>query len=87
MGARPADVVRIVAGETALLLVPAVAVGLGGAVALTRFIRSMLFGITELDAVTFALTPVLLAMVVLVACFAPARRALHIDPVAALREE
>jgi predicted permease len=87
MGARSTDVVRIIAGETVRLVVPAVALGLGGAVALTRFVRSMLFGVTPLDAVTFALTPVLLAMVVLAACFAPARRALHVDPVTALREE
>lgn len=87
MGARPADVFRMIVGETVVLVFWAVAIGLGGAWALTRYIRFMLFGVTGLDALTFSLTPILLAIIVLIASFAPARRALRIDPMRALREE
>jgi len=87
MGARPADVLAMVMGESALLVVAAIISGLGGAWALTRYVRSMLFGVTELDASTFVLAPVALAMVVMVACLGPARRAVRVDPMTALREE
>lgn len=87
MGARPADVLGMVMGESALLVLAAVVCGLGGAWALTRYVRSMLFGVTELDATTFAVAPVLLAIIVMLACLGPARRAVRVDPMTALREE
>ena len=87
MGARPADVLSMVMGESALLVLAAIVSGLGGAWALTRYVRSMLFGVTELDATTFALAPVLLSIIVLIACLGPARRAVRVDPMTALREE
>ena len=87
MGARHADVVRMVLGETAILVVFAIAAGLGGAWALTRYIRSMLYGVTELDPATFIATSVLLAAVVLIASLGPVRRAVGVDPITALREE
>jgi putative ABC transport system permease protein len=87
MGARPADVVRMVLGESSVLGLGAVLAGLGGAWALTRYIRSMLYGITELDSVTFTVTPVLLALVSLTATLGPARRAARVDPVKALKDE
>jgi putative ABC transport system permease protein len=87
MGARPGDVLAMVMGESALLVLAAIVTGLGGAWALTRYVRSMLFGVTELDASTFILAPVLLAIVVMVACLGPARRAVRVDPMTALREE
>jgi predicted permease len=87
MGARPADVLGMVIGETMVLVLVAIAFGLGGAWALTRYIRSMLYGVTELDAMTFGLAPVVLSIIVLIACLAPARHAAHIDPMRALREE
>jgi predicted permease len=87
MGARPADVLGMVIGETMILALAAIGVGLGGAWALTRYIRSMLYGVTELDASTFSLAPVLLLGVVLFACLGPARYAARIDPMRALREE
>ena len=61
--------------------------GVAGAVGMTRALRSMLFGVTPLDPVSFALAPTMLAAVALLACYLPARRALRIDPIAALREE
>jgi predicted permease len=87
MGARPADVLAMVIGEAMVLVAFATAAGFGGAWALTRFIRSMLYGVTEMDAPTLCLAPVLLMAVVLAACLAPARHASHIDPAKALREE
>jgi ABC-type antimicrobial peptide transport system permease subunit len=87
MGARQVDVLRMVLGETTVLVLLAIAAGLGGAWAVTRYIRSMLYGVSELDPTTFALTAVLLAAIVFIASLGPARRAVHIDPMAALREE
>jgi len=77
----------MVAGETARLVLLAVAIGLGGACALTRYIRSMLYGVNQFDAATFALTSILLSMLVLIASFGPARRAVQVDPMIALRDE
>ena len=87
MGARQADVLRMVLGETTVLVLFAIAAGLAGAWAVTRYIRSMLYGVNEIDPATFALTSVLLAAIVLIASLAPARRAVRVDPMTALREE
>lgn len=87
MGARPADVVVMVIGETGVLVLLGAALGLGSAWALTRFIRSMLHGVSELDPVTFLLTPALLALIVLIASLGPSLRAARVDPMKALREE
>ncbi len=87
MGARQSDVLRMVLGETGVLVLLAIALGLGGAWAVTRSIRSMLYGVSELDPTTFALTSVLLALIVIVASLGPARRAVCVDPMTALRDE
>jgi putative ABC transport system permease protein len=87
MGARQADVLRMVLGETSILVLLAVVAGLGGAWAVTRYIRSMLHGVSELDPTTFALTSILLAVIVLIASLGPALRAVRVDPMTALRDE
>jgi predicted permease len=87
IGARPSDVLAMVFGEILMLVVLAAGLGLGGAWALTRYIRSMLYAVTNLDAATFALAPILLAAIVLIATLAPARHAVRIDPMRALRED
>ena len=63
------------------------AAGLVAALGATRAIRSMLFGVTPLDPVSFAAAPALLAAVALLACYLPARRATRVDPLVALRDE
>lgn len=64
-----------------------VAAGLAGAFGLTRYLKSLLFGVTETDPMTFMLIPVLLLTVAMLACYLPARHAAAIDPIAALRQE
>lgn len=64
-----------------------VALGLFGALALTRAIASQLFGVSATDPLTFAMVSVLMALVVLAACWLPARRATGVDPLVALRHE
>jgi len=64
-----------------------VALGIVGAVLLTRVLKSMLYGVTRFDGATFAVVPAILATVALVACLIPGARAATVDPVIALREE
>jgi predicted permease len=87
MGAQPTAVLGMVLRETMILALFAVAVGLSGAWTLARYIRSMLYSVTELDASTLCFAPVLLTAIVLLASLVPARHALRIDPTQALREE
>ncbi|MGI8741985.1 MAG: ABC transporter permease [Bryobacteraceae bacterium] len=86
MGARPQHVLVLVVRESFALAVAGVFVGLGGAWALTRYLTSMLYGVTVLDSAVFATMPMLLAAIAIGAAWAPARRASRIDPMTALRE-
>jgi len=87
MGAGPRDVLRMVLGQGLLLGVIGVALGAAGALALTRLIRGLLFGISSFDPLTFVVMAALLTAVTLVACWVPARRATRVDPMVALRYE
>ena len=87
LGAQRADVVRLALRHTILATVAGLAIGLAAAALLTRYLETMLFGITPLDPVTFVAAPLVLATVALIACVLPARRATAIDPMAALRCE
>jgi putative ABC transport system permease protein len=87
LGARAADVLRLVLREGMAPVILGTAAGLVAAVAATRAIRSMLFGVTPLDPVSLAVAPALLGVVALLACYLPARRATRVDPLVALREE
>ena len=64
-----------------------VAIGLGAAAGLTRLMSSLLYGITPLDPMTYAVVPVILAIATVLASYLPARRVVAVDPVEALRSE
>lgn len=87
LGARKVDILRAVVGHGLKLTVFGVAVGLAGALLLTRVISSFLYGVTRTDPMTFVCVSLLLAGVALLASYIPARRAAKIDPMVALRYE
>lgn len=87
LGARQRDMLKLVMGQGLMLIVSGVAAGLAGAFALTRLMTSLLFDIGTTDPLTFAATALLLAIVALLACYVPARRAAKVDPMVALRHE
>ncbi|HYL61307.1 MAG TPA: ABC transporter permease [Candidatus Methylomirabilis sp.] len=87
LGAQPQDVFRIIVGEGVRLALLGVGVGLVAALALTRLLRTFLFGISAYDPLTFVGVSLLLTLVALAACFFPARRATQVDPLVALRYE
>jgi predicted permease len=87
LGAKQVDVLRLVLSRGVLLAVVGVAIGSIAAVLLTRLMRSLLFGVSATDWITFSAVGVLLFVVALLACALPARRATKVDPLIALRYE
>ncbi|HYS05468.1 MAG TPA: ABC transporter permease [Candidatus Dormibacteraeota bacterium] len=87
LGARPRDVIALVLGQGMRPVLAGVGAGLLGAFLLTRTMRSLLFGVSATDPLTFALIALFLASVALAACYLPARRATRVDPMIALRAE
>ncbi|MGI8498824.1 MAG: ABC transporter permease [Gemmatimonadaceae bacterium] len=87
LGARSSDVVSLIVGQGAWLVAAGIGLGLFGAIALTRLMSSLLFEVTPGDPPTYAAIVALLAGVALLASYLPARRATHIDPLLALRQE
>ncbi len=87
LGARKTTILSMILKQGLVLLAAGSAIGIVGALGLTRFLSSYLYGISATDPVTFVLVPVLLAGVALAACYVPARRAARIDPMVALRYE
>jgi len=87
LGASKRDVLKLVLGHGLRLTLVGVALGLSVSFALTRYLGSLLLGVTSTDALTFSSVAILLCAVALFACFIPARRAMRVDPLVALRYE
>jgi putative ABC transport system permease protein len=87
LGARPSNLVALVLREGLRLVVLGIAVGVGAALLLTRFLETLLFGVNARDMTTFVVAPALLFGAALLGCLAPARRAMRVDPAVALRAE
>ena len=87
LGAQAGDILKLVWKSGVSLILIGVAIGLAGALALTRLITSLLFGVTATDATTLATVSAGLIAVALLACYIPAHRATKVDPLVALRYE
>ena len=87
LGAQPRDVLRMVAAKAGVLLVVGLAVGLGSALALARLVSSMLYAVGAGDTIVFAAAAAAMAAIALLATSVPARRAMNVDPLVALRAE
>jgi len=87
LGAQRLDVLRMVLRDGVGMTLVGVAIGLIGALGLTRLMASMLFGVKPTDPITFAGVALLLSAIALLACYVPARRAMKVDPIEALRHE
>ncbi len=85
LGAQIADVLKLVLRRALLLAFVGIGIGIAGAIAVTRYLASLLFGVQPVDTVTFIGVAFVLTLVVFVACLIPARRAARIDPLEALR--
>ncbi len=87
LGAQKRDVVAMVLAEGSRLVAAGLALGIVGALLATRLLTSILFRVRPFDPLTFASVSLLLAVAALLACYLPARRAAHVDPMVALREQ
>ena len=87
LGARPAEVRRMIVTDGMKQAVAGVVIGVGGAIWLTRMMTSMLFGVAPGDPLTLACVAALLLLTAALACYVPARRATHVDPLVVLRTE
>ncbi|HEX5412699.1 MAG TPA: ABC transporter permease [Terriglobia bacterium] len=87
IGAERGDVLKMVVGHGLKLVLAGVVIGIAGALALTRFLASALYGVTPTDPLTFIAVSLILITVALAACYIPARRAAKVDPMVALRYE
>jgi putative ABC transport system permease protein len=87
LGASSRDVLRMVLGQGLRITLIGVTIGLAAAFGFTRLITAMIYGVGTTDPITFASVAILLSGVALFACYIPARRAMRVDPIVALRYE
>jgi predicted permease len=87
LGAQQSDILRLVLKQGMMLTLVGIIAGLAGAAALSRVMGSLLFGVNSTDFVTFTSVAILLAIIAFAACYFPARRAMRVDPLVALRYE
>ncbi|HKO42401.1 MAG TPA: ABC transporter permease [Pyrinomonadaceae bacterium] len=87
LGAQRSDVLKMIVGQGMLMTMIGVVIGLGSALALSRVLASLLYGVSPRDLLTFSAVSGILTIVALIACIIPARRAMKVDPIVALRAE
>ena len=87
VGAEPEDILKLLLGRGAALAIVGALAGIAASVAVTRYLGSLLYGVKPGDPETFIGVAVLLVLVALAACYVPARRAMRVDPMVALRHE
>jgi predicted permease len=87
LGAQPDSVLKMILGYGMRIVIAGMAIGLAGALGLARVVASLLYGVKPTNVMTFIVTSLLLALTALVACYVPARRAMRVDPIVALRHE
>jgi putative ABC transport system permease protein len=87
LGAQGQNILWLTAGLGLVLTAVGVAIGLGMAAGLTHYLQSLLYGVRPLDSWTFACIAILLSCIASLACYIPARRAMRVDPMLALRHE
>src|SRR5262249_32792404 len=87
LGAQRGDVMRLVINQDALLAGIGILIGIGAAFGLTRLMASMLYGVRPTDPLTFSTVAILLTLNALLACYIPTQRAMHVDPMVALKYE
>jgi putative ABC transport system permease protein len=87
LGAQKREIIRTVVAKGLVPALAGLAIGIGGALRLTRLLSSLLYGVSPADPLTFAVVSVILIGVALLACYIPARRAAKVDPMVSLRYE
>jgi predicted permease len=87
LGAQWQDIVRLIVGHGARLALIGTAIGIAASLALTRLMKTLLFGVSATDPITFVSVSILLIIVAVAACYIPARRAMRVDPMVALRHD